>query len=343
MELTLEKQEGSVEQESLDTIKFRDAEDGEHEVYHPLVEGNVDKTLKEEDEVKVALTTRKEDMSFSSYLERIGVTYARYFRETKVFPDKDTQTVLRDLHQEAVDRRTEAAVRKHKQYTAEHAEKDNLQQETAKNHAPVFLKTINDLGIDGLEAKASLPRQDYLDGIDEIIEFDPEALVSEGEREGEKVSIGIQRSFRDKGREVISDPVKFFPEDPDHGVVFRVFIKEELEDYVDGQTTLMQKLLNLRADKAKQAGVSPKALAKKDATRGLPTVSKVLEGGVGEQIDRTKKVLNEIRSQLNNFIESTKFKKLKPSVQKELKRQAEILKIDKFIDEVSDMEGEIAA
>lgn len=327
------------EQNNLSSFSFME-NGSEYIVKHPLIMGEI--PLHEDGEVKVILAEETMTLTLGEYLQRLGISYQRYFREVKVYPDKDRQVILKDLHQEVVDKRTSITNDKIKEYTQERAHRHNWQQETARDHSPFFIKTINDLGLDGLLAKTVSPRHDYLDGIDELIEFDAQALMTGGQNSGPKVIIAIQRSFEDKEAEVVKDPIRFFPENPEQGPIFRVFLKEDLTDYMDNQVTFMQKLLDLRSKKAVQEGLSPAAYAKDKPRQGLPAVAKVLPGGVTEQIKRTTRVLNAIQEQLHSFLLSSRFQQQPLGVQSEIKRQAELLKMEDFLEAVKILEAEAA-
>ncbi|MBU1203231.1 hypothetical protein KKH39_04295 [Patescibacteria group bacterium] len=329
------------QEKTFETINFHDIKGRFHEVVHPRILGEFSAIPRENDEVEVVLSAKNQTMTFGEYLQRIGVKYDWFFKTKKEEPDKNLQDLLRDLHQKSVDNRTAASIRQHQKFTHEGASYDNLQQETARNHSPVFTKIINDLGIDGLEAKEARPRQDYLDGIDEILEFDSTSLSTQGDEEGEKIIIGIQRSFSDKKRHITKDPIRFFPENPEAGAIFRVFIQEDLDDYIDKLSGMsyMQKLLEIRAQKARQAGQSPNQYAKSQRNDGLAPISQVLPKGEREQINRTLKVLKEIKEQMNIYIESDDFAGQTPFMQAEIKRKMELLDIDSFIGEIENLKA----
>jgi hypothetical protein len=323
-----------------DIITFRGVDGTIKRAVHLSLEGDVDKNLSESDEVSVLGKSGVFTLSFGEYLARLGLTHGRYFKATKTRPDDSPTHILKDLHIEVIAQRTRVAVKQHQRYTSEHARGDNLQQETAKDHGPFFNQTINDLGVEGLEAEEAPARVDYLDGIDEIISLDPRALETDGEEGEEVIKIGIQRSFKDKGHEVKGDPVRFIPEDPEAGPMFRVFILEDLEDYVDmaGDSSLRQKLLDIRAGKAREAGVDPVSYGKGKRNDGLPNVDKVLPGGISEQVARVRKVLIAIKSQLHDYIESANFVKQPLAVQSALRRQLEQIRIENFIRAVNELE-----
>jgi len=323
----------------LNIIKFKGVDGRIKEAVHLSLEGEAAKDLKENDKVQVRGRSGIFTISFGEYLARLGLDHGRYFKAIKTRPEDSLNQILRDLHQEVIVERSEAAKRQHNRYTHESADRDNLQQETAKDHSHIFTHTINDLGIDGLEAEEAAARVDYLDGIDEIVKLDHRSLETDGEESEEGIKIGIQRSFRDKGREVKEDPLRFIPEDPESGPVFRVFVLENVEDYVDmaSESSLYQKLLDLRAQKAREAGLDPKTYAKGRRNEGLPTVDKVLPGGVGEQVKRVKRVLKEIRDQLGAYIDSPKFASQSGTIQEALKKQYKQIKIDDFIQAVDEL------
>lgn len=320
-------------------VEFYDVHRNKHRVVHPEIISTIDRIFRETDRVEISSLGQIKLLTFGEYLQRLGVSYADYYRVVKGGPDKDQNEILRRLHQEAIDKRTRAAIRKHQEYTKESATRDNLQQETAKDHSQVFLKTVNDLGIDGLEAELAPEQFDYLDGIDEILTLDPESLQSAGEKSGQGIHFGIQRSFNDKTKEVTSDPLRFIPEKPELGVLFRVFIKEELSDYIDEKTgeSIWQKLLNIRSVKARASGLDPSEFAKSQRNQGLSSVDKVLSGGVKEQIRRVKNILQNIKDQLQVYVDSPYFEKQPKAVQEQLRSSLENMRIEDFLVALADL------
>lgn len=323
----------------LKPVEFQGINKIRHNVVHPYIESPIEGILKEGDSVEISGLGQTKSLLFGDYLRRMGVAYADYYRVSKSDPTKDQNEILRDLHQEAINKRTRAAIRKHQEYTRESATRDNLQQETAKDHSQVFLKTINDLGIDGLEAEFAPEQVDYLDGIDEIVRLKPVSLQSGGEKNGEVMLFGIQRSFKDKSKEVMADPIRFLPEQPEIGVLFRVFIKENLSDYIDEKTgeSIWQKLLNIRIAKARASGMDPNEFSKVQRNQGLSSVDKVLPGGVKEQIKRVKNILQNIQDQLQAYVDSLDFKKQSQAVQEQLRGSLENMKIEEFLLALDDL------
>ena len=329
----------AAEEERESFVEFQDIDSGKKRVIHPEIIGGIDGILKELDLVEVSGLGDVEEMSFGEYLRRIGVNYDYYYKSSKTDPEIDQNKILKNLHQESIDKRTAAAIRKHREFTKESANHDNLQQETARDHSRLFNKTINDLGIDGLESQPAPAQVDYLDGVDEILVLDHEALESGGERSGQKFHVGIQRSFSDKKGEVTRDPIRFIPEKPEIGVLFRVFIKEDLDEYVDEKTgtSIWQKLLDVRSAKARAAGMDPKQFAKLKRNEGMPTIDKVLPGGVRDQVAKVKSVLRAVSSQLEAYIDSPHFKSQSPEVQRQLKGALKDMRIEDFLEAVDDL------
>lgn len=322
-------------------VEFKDMHQTKHKVVHPDIISPIDGILHETDSVEISSLGQIKTLVFADYLRRIGVSYADYYRVLKSEAGKDQNEILRSLHQEAINKRTRAAIRKHQEYTRESANRDNLQQETAKDHSQVFLKTVNDLGIDGLGAELVPEQLDYLDGIDEMLTLDPESLQSGGEKSGSVIRFGIQRSFKDKTREVTSDPIRFIPEKPEIGVLFRVFIKENLSDYIDEKTgeSIWQKLLDIRTAKARASGVDPQEFSKVQRNQGLSSVDKVLSGGVKEQIRRVKNILQNVHDQLQAYVDSPDFKKQPKAVQDQLRSGLENMKIEDFLLAIDDLKN----
>jgi hypothetical protein len=322
-------------------VEFQDLHQGKHRVIHPEIASSTDGIMHETGTVEISSMGQIKILTFGDYLGRIGVSYADYYRLTKSEPNKDKNEVLRTLHQEAINKRTRVAIRKHQEYAREIANRDNLQQTTAKEHSPVFLKTINDLGIDGLGAELVPEQLDYLDGIDEMLTLDPESLQSGGEKSGSVIRFGIQRSFKDKKKEVMSDPIRFIPEKPEIGVLFRIFIKENLSDYIDEKTgeSIWQKLLDIRTAKARASGVDPNEFSRVQRNQGLSSVDKVLSGGVREQIRRVKNILQNVQEQLQAYIDSPDFKKQSKAVQEQLRSGLENMKIEDFLLALDDLKN----
>lgn len=320
-------------------VEFYDIHRNKHRVVHPEIISAIDRIFRETDKVELNSLGQIKLLTFGEYLQRLGVSYADYYRVAKSEANKDQNEILRNLHQEAIDKRIGAATRKHREYTRESSVRDNLQQETAKDHSQVFLKTVNDLGIDGLEAELVPEQLDYLDGIDEMLTLDPQSLQSRGETSGQAIHFGIQRSFRDKGREVSSDPIRFIPERPELGALFRVFIKEELSDYIDEKTgeSVWQKLLNIRTAKARASGVDPSEYSRVQRNQGLSSVDKVLSGGVKEQIRRVKNILQNVKDQLQAYVDSPDFKMQTKVVQEQLRSGLENMNIEDFLVALDDL------
>lgn len=320
-------------------VEFCDMHRNKHRVVHPEIISSIDRIFRETDRVEVSSLGQVKLLTFAEYLQRLGVSYYDYNRVAKSGPDKDQNEILRRLHQEAIDKRTRVAIRKHQEYTRESATRDNLQQETAKDHSQVFLKTVNDLGIDGLEAEFAPEQLDYLDGIDELLTLDQESLQSSGEKSGQVIHFGIQRSFKDKRKDVAGDPLRFIPEKPELGVLFRVFIKEELSDYIDEKTgeSIWQKLLDIRSAKARASGADPSEFSKSQRNQGLSSVDKVLSGGVKEQIRRVKNILQNINDQLQAYVDSPHFQKQPKAIQEQLRSSLENMKIEDFLVALDDL------
>lgn len=320
-------------------VEFQDIHKGRQRVVHPEIISPIKGILREVDRVEISNLGQFKHLTFGEYLKRIGVVYEYYFKMTKSNPGIDQNEILRNLHQEAIENRIKVAIRKHGEYARESATRDNQQQETSKDHSLVFLKTVNDLGIDGLGAEGVPEQFDYLDGIDEMLIIDHESLQSSGEKNGHPIYIGIQRSFDDTKGEVTTDHLRFIPEKPEIGVLFRVFIKEELSDYIDEKTgeSIWQKLLNIRTAKARASGVDPSEYSKVQRNQGLSSVDKVLSGGVKEQIRRVKNILQNVKDQLRAYVDSPDFKMQTKVVQEQLRSGLENMNIEDFLVALDDL------
>ena len=95
--------------------------------------------------------------------------------------------------------------------------------------------------------------------------------------------------------------------------------------------------MNYRAKKAREQGLDPMTYAKGKRNQGLPTVDKVLPGGVKEQVKRVHRVLEEIKIQLGEYIHSRGFNGQPMAVQVALKKQYEEIKIDDFLSAVDEL------
>lgn len=331
--------EETTEEEQGSFIEFQDVDNSRQRVIHPEIIGDIERTLRESDSVDVSGLGQEINMSFEQYLKRIGVDYEDYYELSKADSSLDQNEVLRNLHQQAVDSRIREAIKKQQEYGRESATRDNFQRETTEDHSRLFNKTINDLGIDGLESRPASSQSDLFNSVDEVLVLDPEALKTGGERNGQKLHIGIQRSFSYTKESLVRDPVCFIPEKPEIGALFRVFIKEDLDEYIDEKTgtSIWQKLLDVRSAKARAAGMDPKQFAKLKRNEGMPTIDKVLPGGVRDQVAKVKKVLKAVSSQLEAYIDSPHFKSQSPEVQKQLKGALKDMRIEDFLEAVDDL------
>ena len=242
----------------------------------------------------------------------------------------DPCELIKAMHQSVIAERTRQALKMEKK-----SQGNENQEQTAKDHSQFFIRLINELGIDGLDATEALPREDFLDEIDEFLVFDKKAYETDGDKEGQKIYIGVQRSFKHKS--LTSDTV-LIPEETEKGLVVKVFIKEEIEDYEDAdRVTWFQRLLELRTAKAKEKGMSPAGYAKENPkTDGIPPIAEVLPGGQTEQVKRVVKILREIESQFRVTLSSEEeIGNLSPYWKKKLVSNFHNLPIQKIIDELS--------
>lgn len=290
-------------------------------------------------EVKVDFLGQTENMLFVDYLHFVGANYSEYKQAVKARPGDDLNEILRDLHRQIVMGRLLRAEQLHARYAQESATSVNRQVETTKDHGQVFDMIINDLELDGLSSESAPNDVDYLDGIDHILTFDHKELMADqgGSEQNEgghkKLFVGIQRTFNpDKKKDVLKDPVRILPSANGKGVVFRIFLQEKLSDYEDkNQETLMEKLDALRREAARKEGLSPEEYGRKHRRRGYTGVYKVLPGGQAEEVKRTLRVFEEIKNQLNAYIDSPEFQQQTEYVQNYLVDLRDNLHLEDYI------------
>ena len=293
-------------------------------------------------EVSVDFLGHAENMLFADYLHFVGATYLEYRRAVKANPNDNLNNILKDLHHQIVRDRLAKTEKLHSHYAQENAISVNRQVETTRDHGRIFDMTINDLEIDGLSSESVPNDVDYLDGIDHILTFDHAELLANHENEmvgdknilpHKKLFIGVQRTFNPaKKNEVVKDPIRILPSDNGKGVVFRIFLQENLSDYQDDkEETLMEKLDTYRREAAKKAGLSPVEYGRKHRRQGYPGVYKVLPGGQSEQVKRTLRVFEEIKKQLNDYINSPGFQKQTEYIQGQLKDLRDNLHLEDYV------------
>ncbi len=291
-------------------------------------------------DVEVDFLGRVEKMLFADYLHFVGASYQDYRQAVKARPHDSLNTILRDLHRQIVRDRLAKAEKLHARYAQERANVVNRQVETTRDHGRIFDMIINDLGLDGLSSESATNDVDYLDGIDHIVTFDHgDLLASQGEgvekkEEGKKFFIGVQRTFNpEKKKDVLKDPVRILPSANGKGVVFRVFLQEQLSDYEDkNQETLMEKMDALRREAAKKAGLAPDEYGRQHRRRGYPGVYRVLPGGQAEQIKRVKRFFDTIKSQLDAYIDSPDFQIQSEYVQSNLRELKDGLHLEDYLE-----------
>lgn len=329
-----------------DVIKVK-FEDGQwYEVPHPLVEPSHDeKKIQSNDMVQVSIWDFKTKMSFEKCLEVFfGTTYNNYFRILKEHDEMDQKGVLRQLHLEVIEKRRQEALALDKEYSG------GNQEATAKEHSPMFVRIINELGIDGISAEIGQLRNDYKDKIDDFLVVDPARLEEFiagkiKEMNGKRpIYIGVQRTFDTsavKRAEIINDPIKILPEKPGEPV-FVVFLEESVDEYVDQPNTneeyaLWQRLLDKRMEEARKEGKTlEKYLDEKPGDDRLALVSEVLPKGFAQQKRKAIKVFKEVIAQWQAFRRSSKFAELPEIVRQRLEinfSDLEKLDIPKIIKE----------
>jgi hypothetical protein len=310
-----------------------------HEIPHPLIEvGHNEKKIQSTDKIKVSLWDFENTLSFEQCLEiYFGTNYNNYFRVLKANPEMSQLEVLKQLHSEVIEQRGEKAIALDKNFSG------GEQEATAKEHSPMFVRIIKELGIDGISAQIGLKRNDYQDKIDDFVVVDPARLEEfiEGEasqmKDKRPIYIGVQRTFSTssaKRAEIINDPIKILPEKPGEPV-FVVFLEENTEEYMhepntDQEYALWQKLMDMRMDKARAEGKTlEEYLAEKPGDERLPFVSEVLPKGFPQQKRKVIKVFKEIMAQWQAFKVTAKFKALPDVVRQRLEENfADLEKLD---------------
>lgn len=281
-------------------IITRDPDLGRLDVRHPEIIGLPNERILKEDEMVRVVTSEVDgpiEIRFDEYLKYIGNPYQDYVTAARSM-EKDTgktdnHSLLYNLHAEVIQYRKQRAEELHKEYSEERPDRDNSQIES-RTHSVAFQKIFNDLGIDDLRADETERSVDYLSGIDEQLKVDG-------------VTIGIDRSFKDKSGDVRQDHWRYVPEHPELGKVIRIFVKEEYEDYgldANGRgTSLTQRLYNRRAEKAKVSKKKPNEL---QLSPLYTVLGETKQDGMRQQQRRALQLLKQVKGELEFYLESEK-------------------------------------
>jgi|GEM_PF-5905841 hypothetical protein len=334
-------------------VVFRDVYGGVHQAEHPVIIDGLQVgsggivNAENNPNLKIGLDGYIEEMSFEDYLFMLGIKYGHYYKVAKDPKNDgaDPNDLIKQLHQEIIEKRTEDTKRLGRGYDAARSQQGNRtsrtklgnegSERTTNEDGQFFVKMFKDLGIDGLDAELALPRDDIKDEVDEYIVIDPKAYETEGEEEGKKIYIGVQRTFRDKG---LRNRFLLSPEGLDKGIIFKTMLREESDIYNDeNKDSLWQKLLLSRVAKAREEGISPLAYAEKHPNDGISPVSEVLRGGQREHIRRVVGILQEIQKQIQTIFEQPdhEYHGLPPHWQEQFKARFSNLPIQNIIDELT--------
>lgn len=341
-----------------DFIMYKDAKGGVHKAEHPVIMDGLKLSTtgiiepESNEKIQVGLDGNIEEMSFEDYLFMMGIKYGHYYKEAKDPKNDgaDSNELIKQLHQAVIEQRTKTTRRLRKKQNIDRDQKrsgsavgsvvlsssrQEVIQSDIEDDSKFFIKMFKDLGIDGLDAQAPLAREDILDEVDEYLVLDRTAYETEGEEEGEKIFIGIQRSSREK--ELTSKFISS-PESPDKGLIFKILLQEDEFQYRNANNdSLWQELLSARTTKAREAGMNPLAYAEKyPASEGIPPVSEVLRGGQQEHIRRVVKVLQAIQKQIEHMMKEPDhhFHGMSPYWQEKFREKFGNLPIQEIIDEL---------
>ncbi len=250
-------------------------------------------------------TVKKE--SFYECLLSVGIRSMDYYYGRKEFAkETNFHDLMQRLHIEKLRQREVDCPPKDEQYTDQFTSSGEKQVETTKEHGVVWKKIINDLKIPGLTAVSARVVEDEFDGIDEFLRLDVEALKSRGARSSEPVYVGIQRSFNNKLQEVRDSHDRGIAEKSDLGLIFRVFIREELHQY-EGVFKKLQEaadkgLRNIKVADAEEVrtGEMTEAEYRRAYLESIPIVNFI--GDEKRQAQRVKEILDVTKNELEFYL-----------------------------------------
>ncbi|MBL7022422.1 hypothetical protein ISR92_03840 [Patescibacteria group bacterium] len=212
---------------------------GKYECEHPVLLEDSRNILSETDVVPVSWSIAHENLSMTvvEYLSIFHLSYEDYqnMKFDRRYKDMSNQEIVFKLHSDAVIERDATAERLYAEYNIVSPDKRNNSIESREHDSKVFVKGIKELGIAGVGALASRPREDYLDQIDEFIVIDPGKLNGgEAVPVSDRIRIGVQRTVNPdsfKKKQITDNPVITIPDRLEFGEIPRFYLKEDNEDY----------------------------------------------------------------------------------------------------------------
>jgi len=221
-----------------DMEKFRIVKD-KYSSEHPVLVDDSRISLRADDIVKVSWSVDHEDieMTVVDYLSLMDITFQDYVdvKFDKRNRGLSNQELIYELHQGIVKKRGRASSNLTEKFNFISPDKGNNGIESRDHDSKVFVKGIREIGIDGVSAVESRPREDYLDQIDEFIVIDTDKLAGKEESDPANiVHLAVQRSANDdpaKKDSIIYKPVVTIPDRLEYGHVPRFFLQEKNSDY----------------------------------------------------------------------------------------------------------------
>ena len=292
-------------------------------------------------------------LPFKDYLTIIGLSdYKEYEQFCQLHPDLDQDAILRTIQQETIERRLAEARELDQKDRSSNDRAHEIQKVTTKEHAVIWRKVINDLGLPGITAGAATQVNDFLDGIDEFIDLDL-AELGVGD-EGEVYTVGVQRSFDRKYDEVRKDPVRYLPELADRGPIFRVFVQDHHRSYnmytdlAEKRDTIIREeaekahkgITEYIDEKAEQLGLS----SREYLVQRLEKLSlyKFLPSGMMDELLWAEDIVTQTMYQLQTYLNSARDwhkENLKKGIAA-LKEILEMIKEEKIATELNDNKEE---
>ncbi|MFW0862638.1 MAG: hypothetical protein ACKKL6_03550 [Candidatus Komeilibacteria bacterium] len=244
-----------------DGEKFRVIK-GKYNCEHPILVNDSRIPLRADDIIKVSWSVEHNDLEITvaDYLALIDRTFQDYadVKFNRRNKGMSNQEIFYSLHQETVNKRGETSKHLTEKFNFVSPDKGNNGIESRDHDSKVFVKGIRELGIEGVNAVESRPREDYLDQIDEFIVIDTDRLAGKEESDPANiVHLAIQRSANEdpgKKSSIIHKPVVTIPDRLEYGHVPRFFLQEKASDYgrddVTGDPIDFRKMMDL-TDKTK--------------------------------------------------------------------------------------------
>lgn len=302
-----------------------------HESLHPPFDLDPNETV----EVLLRNGTIKRECFYECLLS-IGIDSMDFYHgRTEFAKETNFHDLLQRLHIEKLRQREVDSKIKHKEFTDQFTLSGEQQRRTTKEHGVVWQKIINDLNIPGLRAVEARAVEDYFEGIDEFLVLDMEALKSRGARSGELVRIGVQRSFSNKQQQVRDSHNRGIAERPDLGVMFRVFIREEVHQY-EGvfeklQATVGKSLENVTAE-AEKAGMTEAEY--RQAILEKVSIQRFI-GSPKVHLRRVYEILKVTKNELELYLSTEQIDALKEKLKQDIKA------VDAALEEVGRKMGQL--